>query len=514
MKSTSLREAPILLVATALILGATACGSAPEESPRNLLFIVLDALRADHLGCYGYPRATSPEIDALAQGCLVFETAQSAAPWTAPSLISLMTSLHPEVHRVKGHPNPGRMSEKVTTLAEILAARGYATAAFTEGGYAKADFGLGQGFQSFYKNPGDHRSSFSNLTHASRIEGNVQRSIDWLEENRERPLFLFFHTYEIHAPLRPPEPYVQVFRPDYDLAEEHQAVLEVIERWNRDREVTREDWLLYRRHMNMCQKRHETPKLEAKWDFAQASSRLGVDELTEKRVRWFTDLYDAEIRYTDTQVARLWRALEEQGLSDSTIVVVISDHGEGLGDHGELLHGHVLYEELLRIPLLICVPGDTYAPGRVASVVRSIDVMPTVLDLMGLGWGELVLQGRSLVPLLRNDGRAAAAPASFSHGRSRTPDDQYSVRRGPWRLILETSTDDRWLYDLESDPGELENKAAENPRLSDELAGAVLEQLQLDRMLAERLSEGFEVPELDEGTLRELRALGYVDGEN
>ena len=106
------------------------------------------------------------------------------------------------------------------------------------------------------------------------------------------------------------------------------------------------------------------------------------------------------------------------------------------------------------------------------------------------------------------------APASFSHGRSRTPDDHYSVRRGSWRLILETSTDDRWLYDLGSDPRELENRAEENPHLSDELASVVLKQLQLDRTLSERLSGGFEVPELDDGTLRDLEALGYLDGEN
>ena len=127
------------------------------EKPLNLVMVVLDTLRADHLGLYGYERPTSPHLDALARESFVFERAESAAPWTAPSLISLVTSLYPEVHGVRGFPNPRRMSDDVVTLAEVLKRHGYSTAAFTEGGYAKGDFGLDQGFDSYLAEPGRRR---------------------------------------------------------------------------------------------------------------------------------------------------------------------------------------------------------------------------------------------------------------------------------------------------------------------------------------------------------------------
>src|SRR5882672_11694191 len=136
-----------LCAVLALALGTTCSPSGPRKL--NLVVIALDTLRPDHLGCYGYARATSPNIDAWAKNATVFETAQSAAPWTAPSLLSLMTSLYPEVHGVVKFPDPGQMNDNVTTLAEMLKKAGYKTAACTDGGYASPFFGLKQGFDYY-----------------------------------------------------------------------------------------------------------------------------------------------------------------------------------------------------------------------------------------------------------------------------------------------------------------------------------------------------------------------------
>ena len=205
-------------------------GALPD--PPDVVVIVLDTLRPDHLGCYGYERPTSPNIDAFAATATVFEQAESVSPWTAPALISLMTSLHPEVHGVYQFPNPGRLNERVETLAERLSARGYATGAFTEGGYAKPEFGLDQGFDVYPSNPGDDDSHRSNLDHGSRLEGNLDRALAWYAEHADRPRLLFFHTYEIHEPLRAPDDFVRHFRPGWDSAAEDAQLEGLFERFN------------------------------------------------------------------------------------------------------------------------------------------------------------------------------------------------------------------------------------------------------------------------------------------
>ncbi len=200
-----MRTSPIALLGAAVLTALAGCGGGTEEPaverPLNLVVVVLDTLRADHLGLYGYERDTSPHLDAFARESFVFERAESAAPWTAPSLVSLVTSLYPEVHGVRGFPNPRRMSDDVVTLAEVLRRHGYATAAFTEGGYAKGDFGLDQGFDSFPRKRGRRRVPDSHLFFPSRLEGNIARSLRWLREHGEEPFFLFFQTYEPHMPV-------------------------------------------------------------------------------------------------------------------------------------------------------------------------------------------------------------------------------------------------------------------------------------------------------------------------
>jgi arylsulfatase len=489
-------------------------GAQLAERPLNLVMVVLDTLRADHLGLYGYQRATSPHLDALARESFVFERAESAAPWTAPSLVTLVTSLYPEVHGVRGFPNPRRMSDGVVTLAEVLKRHGYVTAAFTEGGYAKGDFGLDQGFDSYPRNPGDDESHDSHLLFPSRLEGNLTRSLSWLRKHGEEPFFLFFQTYEPHGPYRAPEAFIRRFRPHYDERKEHQRVRRAIERWNRRRLVDPTDSLLVSRHAFHCQFA-DMPRLVDKASFMGANLVRGLDLRaayhSKPFLKWLRDIYDAEIAYTDEQMSRLWRFLEEEGLRDRTLVLVTSDHGEGLGDHGELQHGQVLFDEILRIALILRAPGAG-EPRRVRQLVRAVDVMPTLLELMEIPTADLPVQGRSLLPLLAGE---SLELHSFSHARAVNEEEDalYSARSDRWRFTLNRATGTGELYDLIEDPGEIRDVADANPGVVASFRELLDRQEERDRALATRVGPPGAPVALDPHLRRELQALGYLNDE-
>jgi arylsulfatase A-like enzyme len=498
---------------------ASACGGPagprPDGLPPNLLVVVLDTLRPDHLGLYGNPRPTSPNLDALARECVVFENAQSVAPWTAPSLISLVTSLRPDVHRVVGFPNPGRLDEKVTTLAEVLSAAGYETAAFTEGGYAKAEFGLGQGFDTFPENAGDREGNGSNMIHPSRIEQNLDRAVDWLEDHRDRPFFMLFHTYEVHEPYLAPPAGAERIRPGWDPDAEHPAVADAVRHWNRDRTLSDEEFELILRHAYHCQLR-DAPRVED----SQAMLASGLVPGREAEwlaahpdfSAWLRDLYDAELAWTDEALGRLWKALDALDLRRDTVIVLVSDHGEALGDHGEVTHGMNLHEELLHVLLAICGVGPDRGPRRVPDVVASIDVMPTVLELLGVEDDAGVRQGRSLVPLMRGE-HLPPAPAVGTALSTAEPGRMHSLRTGRWRLTLDAKTGRATLYDHDRGPEEALNAAGGRPDVVRELRARLAALIEADRALGERLALDAGGAELDAGTRRELEALGYVDGE-
>lgn len=503
-------------LATAAALVACVPADPPAAGrPWNVVLVVIDTLRADHLGTYGYERDTSPHLDAFARKGVVFERAQTSAPWTAPALISLVTSTHPDAHGVRSFPNPPRLGDAAMTLAEVLKRHGYATAAFTEGGYAKGDFGLDQGVDVFPSNLGDAESNSSNMLYPSRLAANLDRALDWLRDEASEPFFLLFHTYETHSPYQAPEAWLRRYRPDYDESAEHAVLLRAVERWNQEREVDAEEALVVQRHLHHCHPRSE-PALDAPRAFAAALRQRGYSQTPEWRHaerEWIRDAYDAEIAYTDSQLQRLWHALSEQGLLDHTVVVVTSDHGEALGEYGRLGHGGTLSEEVLRVPLVLRAPDSRIAPGRVESLVSTLDVMPTVLELLEIAPDELALQGTSLVPIARGEPAAGSNErAVFSHGRNvdRELDARYSVRRGHWRLVVDHEADTVRLYDERSGTGETRNVAASHPKVVAELREAIERQRRRDRVLARRLGAGASTelsPELE----RELRALGYLE---
>ena len=305
----------------------------------NVLLVSIDSLRADHVGAYGYARDTSPAIDALARGGVLFENAISSAPWTVPAHMTLLTGLPPEVHDVVTVRQ--KLSPDAVTLAEVLQDAGYATAAFVSGPTVMAHYGFGQGFASYDESMVERRPKLAGAAVSS--PGLVDLVSGWLDrwstaETRET-FFVFLHMWDVHYDYVPPREYVERFDPGYD------GDLDV--------------------------RRFET------------NERLHRG-MAPRDLRHLIALYDGEIRFTDDHLARLVAKLRTLGVLDDTIVVVTSDHGEEFFEHGAKGHAKTLYDEVLRVPLVVRYPRRVAPAQRVTQQVRLMDVAPTILGLAGV----------------------------------------------------------------------------------------------------------------------------------
>lgn len=471
------------------LLGCEPTGRAGPAAPTPLILISIDTLRADRLNCYGYrKRTTSPHIDALAEDGILFENHISAAPWTIPAHISLLTSLWPSNHGVTAslreiQDNEGSypvLSESRTTLAETLVARGYATAAFTAGDTLDSRFGYGQGFSIYHTNMLKLR------------EGPMEEMGQWVADQEDRPFFVFWHTFESHAP------YLGTRFLDEVLPEERAASLrEAVERYGarlRKGEVQpgRFKSILVRR------KAFELPVLEA--------------------------LYVGSVADTDRWVGRFLDRLKSEGVYDRALIVLTSDHGEEFGDRSPEAfydaHGHSLWREMVRVPLVIKLPGQTGAGTRVEAPSRAVDVMPTALDVLRVP-GSAQMQGTSLRPLW--EGSEAQSRTVFIEALEDVSEEKaiqigrykYLVRIGAesvgrrGRVFIPPSPPWRGLYDLERDPGETVNLLEGAEKAAHEQGALGLDTKLREHMAAQRPDSRPET--IDPATVERLRQLGYVE---
>lgn len=350
------------------------------ESTRGVLLISIDTLRADHLGAYGYERDTSPFLDSLSEHSVVFEHALAQIPSTLPSHVSMLTGLYPKEHRV--FPPNGVIPSSIETLAETFQRSGYRTAGFTDGGYMSRGFGFDRGFDEFADDFGDGPTNRS-------VERIFARGLDFLRSlNPADPYFLFLHTYAVHDPYDPPEPYRREFL----------SGAAPIGLW----EPT-------------------GPNL--------SRFNCGHETLGPEGREHFIALYDAGIRYVDDVLGDFFKQLEAAGLADELTVIITSDHGEEFLEHRLVGHAQVFHHNL-HVPLLIHHPDAT--PGRVRGVARLVDLVPTLADLAGLELKNNVA-GRSLRPSLE---RGASPMTNESYA-------QASVGGGT--AIYRVSKDDRIL---------------------------------------------------------------------
>lgn len=477
----------LLLLVAALGLGsvATSCGpdAAPTDAPAqadderpNVLLISIDTLRADHLSGYGYSRPTSPAIDAFAKRGVVFEQAYSHSPKTAPSHMSLMTSLLPEAHGVRqlSHDGARRLSDEIPTLARVLQRHGYRTGAITAGGNAGASLGFDQGMHSFQV-----IYDVSTLVKSAAVQLQAMQGVS---PERE-PLFLFLHTYEVHDPYTPVMPYQTMFTdPNYSGAI----------RSSPSDDVGAGSEVFQRTH-------------ESFWS--------SVDKQDPEDVQHLKDLYDGSIRRVDTELASLFKWMQPRGLLRNTLVVILSDHGEEFADHGAFLHTRV-YQELLHVPLIMLFPAKDrgrFGRRRIETPVRLIDVMPTLLDYLGIQAPDGI-QGQSLMPLLRGE-QLSPLPIMSSYGRR----GYLALREGRWkwignevrRLSGEGFVTHEELYDLEQDAGEQKNLAGREVERAKQMSSRATKlDAEAKQFQATRVGAPIDA---DEHELEELRALGYVE---
>ncbi len=403
-----------------------------RRRPPNLVLVSIDTLRADHLSLYGYSRRTSPGIDAWAKDAVVFRRAVVQATTTLPSHTSLFTGLDAIRHGVHRSPAPPGL----TGLAAHLRRSGWRTVARTGGGYLHPHFGLNRGFERF----SFHRAG---VDRTGELATGMATVLPWLEELRDEPFFLFLHTYEVHGPYRPRAPFLAELAPEvkppglaWQVAETSSAATGY--------RVMREGRYIYR---------GEDPN----------GPGLGSASPAEAAA-----LYDSSIRYVDGEIASLFAELERLGLAEDTVVVVTSDHGEAFGEHGEGGHGY-LHDNNALVPLIVRAPG--VGPGReVIQQVRSVDILPTVLDLLGAP-PLPDIDGVSLRPALTGKvvpelpRFATTYAANTGYGLALRTDDllELILDNSVWSPYQGTSS----LYDLAADPGESRDLRAADPRADD-----------------------------------------------
>jgi hypothetical protein len=343
--------------------------------------VSIDTLRADHVGCYGYPRDTTPNIDAFSRDGVRFRTAIAHASSTTASHASIFTSLLPLHHgaqRARRQP----ISDDVDTMAQIMQGAGYRTVSYNGGGQVAAMWGFDRGFDIYESD----RGAFARK---------VQKAIRWMDGNAGGKFFMFLHTYEVHAPYTPAARFMAAFDADYA--------------GNLDDEIST--------HLLI-------------------EINNGTRTLDQQDARHIVNAYDAEIRSMDEAFGTLVGYLKRRGLLDRTILVFTSDHGEEFGEHGQFgRHSHALYDELLRVPLIVRLPGGKFAGKVVERQVRGIDILPTVLDLLDLESPDQC-DGSSLTPLMRK--RRGTLRAAVSQIDARQEPPMTSIRTESKKLILGT----------------------------------------------------------------------------
>ncbi len=463
------------LVFTASLRSAATPGAPPEPSaaaplrPAAIVLITVDALRADRVSFDGYRLPTTPFLDRLAREGVVFDRAYATSSWTPPTMASIFTGVPPMTHGVvsgeivdtKAVRQP-MLPESLSTIAELVGKSGYRTLGVASNRHLALDLGFGQGFDRYFDPP-----TFLNapvVNDRARQLLTAEYGADWRRTWHGQPLFLWLHYFDPHDPYFPYAPWIAAQAPGAD-ADGPRSPAQLVMR-----------------------------------DLRQRFPR--PDALLAEAIRPF---YDSEIRRTDQLLADLWNELVPDG---NVLFIFTADHGEEMVDHGGLGHSQSLYDELTRIPLLFWWPRGVPAGLRIAQPVSALDILPTILELVGQP-APAGLAGRSLAPLWRG-------AAAGEKGAERRPvflelappkPFRWAVVDGDRKLILDpASPATPELYDLASDPGEKVDLAVREPAEVERLRAELRTWARKNPRAPDQRTRD----RLDDDLRKELEALGYL----
>jgi len=450
----------------------------PRRGPVNVVFVCIDTLRADHLSAYGYPQPTTPRLAELARRGMLFERAQAAAPWTVPSVGSLLTALYPGEHgaavdgeiRQLDEQTPAQLRPEVQSLGDLFHEAGLRTALLSGNPY------LWGRFQRGFDLAVAERRTAAELT---------DRAVAWLAAAPEKPFFLYLQYMDLHQPTEPPP--------------------------------------LYAGRFETAAQRRENSGAEPGARLGAKPSDQSFERQSDLGDRGFRSFraekiarYDGALLYVDAEIGRLLDALAQLGRQGDTLVVVTADHGEEFWDHAEaerhmgadprgiwgVGHGHTLFQELLHVPLIVAGPGFP-AGRRVSCGVSLLDVAPTLLAALGVPLRP-EMRGTSLARFRGGDGAACPAEPLVAESTAYGPESRALLWRG-WKVIEREGAGPA-LYDLARDPGERHDLAGCRPRTLAALSGLLAHELAPHR----RRPGDVLPPDLE--TARQLRSLGYLGG--
>ncbi len=429
----------------------------------NVILIGIDTLRADRVGYHNYERKLTPTFDSLAEDSYVFENAVTQASWTLPSFMSLFTSTYPSQHKItnkfyindKGNLSISDLrllSPHIRTLAEILSEGGYKTAGFTGDAGVSSEFGFGKGFEVYYdaKSFGGFNTSFS-------------LAESWISDNRDNRFFVFIHGYDCHG--------------DFEIDEG-------------------------KRLYSNGSRSNYTGSREEEVGLRERGLAEGSLNLSETDLHFWKNLYDDKVLNMDRQLSGFIQYLEKEGLMNNTVIVVVSDHGEELLEHGRIDHGATLYDEVIRVVFTIRTPEPD--KRMIRDQVRLIDLMPTLLDVLDIEPNEQLqgqMQGTNLMPLLlgRSLNLDAVSETDYRYYVSkksiRTNDD--------WKFIIDSSSGHEELFHLETDPDEKNNLLVSNKDKAEELKEKIYDCLSKEGIKESDSTLFLESRDLDRFTLIE-----------
>ncbi len=417
----------LLAICIIMLAGLASCSQDSEKSAHNLILITLDTTRPDRLGCYGYAKAKTPNLDQLAQESILFENAVCPSPSTVPSHSSIMTGLYPPHHgvRVTGrHSLPSHMM----TLADVLKKEGYRTGAVISGYPLTKRFGLNKGFD-FYEDSFWGNSEEAKIVIERIAERSIDIALKWLNENKDDRFFFWLHLYDPHSDYAPPPPFDTEYR---------------------------------------------------------------------------DDPYDGEIAYMDWSLGHFFKKLKEWNLYDTSVIIIVGDHGEGLGEHGESEHQFLIYNTTMKVPFFMRV-GKEYVPRRIEALVGVIDIFPTVLDLLNVSCSTSI-DGSSLRPMLRGSSdrkeRRSYYLETLSGEISLGWSPLYALMNEEWKFIEAPEPE---LYHMANDPDESHNLFFQERETAEEFGS------QLEKTIQDLSKAGVSADaQLDEEALKNLASLGYI----